>query len=64
MEPRKEEMREQKTPQARKKASKRRIGIMTRRGRSLSPAAEALVAVLKTAATQARSAADKNADKD
>ena len=31
---------------------KRQIGIMTRRGRSLSPAAEALVAALKTAATR------------
>jgi DNA-binding transcriptional LysR family regulator len=33
---------------------KRQIGIITRRGRSLSPAAEALVAALKTAATKAR----------
>jgi LysR family transcriptional regulator, carnitine catabolism transcriptional activator len=33
---------------------KRQIGIMTRRGRSLSPAAEALVAALKTAATRVR----------
>lgn len=33
---------------------KRQIGIMVRRGRSLSPAAEALVAALKTAATKAR----------
>jgi DNA-binding transcriptional LysR family regulator len=33
---------------------KRQIGVMTRRGRSLSPAAEALVAALKTAATRAR----------
>lgn len=31
---------------------KRQIGIMTRRGRSLSPAAEALVAALKTAAAR------------
>jgi DNA-binding transcriptional LysR family regulator len=33
---------------------KRQIGIMMRRGRSLSPAAEALVAALKTAATKVR----------
>jgi LysR family transcriptional regulator, carnitine catabolism transcriptional activator len=33
---------------------KRQIGIMTRRGRSLSPAAEALVAALKTASAKAR----------
>jgi LysR family transcriptional regulator, carnitine catabolism transcriptional activator len=32
---------------------KRQIGIMTRRGRSLSPAAEALVAALKSAAAKA-----------
>jgi len=31
---------------------KRQIGVMTRRGRSLSPAAEALVAALKTAAAR------------
>lgn len=31
---------------------KRRIGIMTRRGRSLSPAAQALIEALKTAATR------------
>lgn len=31
---------------------KRQIGVMTRRGRSLSPAAEALVAALKTAAVR------------
>jgi LysR family transcriptional regulator, carnitine catabolism transcriptional activator len=35
---------------------KRQIGIMTRRGRSLSPAAEALVAALKVATTKARKA--------
>ena len=33
---------------------KRQIGVMTRHGRSLSPAAEALVAALKIAATKAR----------
>jgi DNA-binding transcriptional LysR family regulator len=33
---------------------KRQIGVMTRRGRSLSPAAEALVAALKTASAKAR----------
>ena len=34
---------------------KRRIGIITRRGRSLSPAAEALVAALKTVARDGKS---------
>jgi DNA-binding transcriptional LysR family regulator len=33
---------------------KRRIGVMTKRGRSLSPAAQALVAALKSAATDDR----------